>query len=174
MIGAPRPVGRWRALLAGALCACALAGVAPAADTPNEVHGHSDAFAANGVRIAWGVRRGTTEESTLVVLRVAADPARYTKIAVDGVDPFTQQKKSLIAEQAPGATLDIRVPRAHFADFPRTELRLSGAGGSPGPSLLVFYLGVPDTTPEFADDARLGIYLTERIARLDPNGSKSP
>jgi hypothetical protein len=36
----------------------------------------------------------------------------------------------------------------------------------------VFYLGVPDTTPEFADAAKLDAYLRERIAQV--RGSKLP
>ena len=56
----------------------------------------------------------------------------------------------------------MRVPRAHFADFPRTEVRLfgaAGAGATGAPKLVVFYLGVPDTTPEFASAAALESYL---------------
>jgi hypothetical protein len=38
--------------------------------------------------------------------------------------------------------------------------------------LTVFYLGVPDTTPEFADAAKLDAYLAERLerARNSPEG----
>jgi hypothetical protein len=36
------------------------------------------------------------------------------------------------------------------------------------PKLIVFYAGVPDTTPEFADRRKLDTYLDERIARA-PN-----
>ena len=41
--------------------------------------------------------------------------------------------------------------------------------------LVVFYLGVPDTTPEFATEAALDGYLADRIARLRASpGSKAP
>ena len=69
------------------------------------------------------------------------------------------------------------MPRAHFAEFPRTELRFYAAGAAPAPGpprLVVFYLGVPDTTPEFANDASLDAYLADRIARLSTGGSKTP
>jgi hypothetical protein len=166
-----------RALLAGMLWLCAYPTVVPAADVPLELHGHSDAFAANGVMIAWGVLRGATEEATTIVLRVAADPALYARIAADGVDPFTQRRQVVVAERPLAGPAEVRMPRAHFADFPRTELRFYASGSSPAPAapkLVVFYLGVPDTTPEFADGARLDAYLADRIARLAIGGSKTP
>ena len=75
-------------------------------------------------------------------------------------------------------TFDLRMPRPHFADFPRTELRFYGsltANETDPPKLVVFYLGVPDTTPEFASEAALETYLADRIARVRANtGSKAP
>jgi hypothetical protein len=167
----------FQALAAGVLWLSAYPYAAIAADVPQELHGHSDAFAANGVMIAWGVLRGATEETTTMVLRVAADPALYARVAADGVDPFTQRRQAVVAEQPVTGLVDVRTPRAHFADFPRTELRFYAAGSSSAPAapkLVVFYLGVPDTTPEFANDASLDAYLTDRIARLSTGGSKTP
>jgi hypothetical protein len=166
-----------QALLAGMLALSATPFAAIIADAPQELHGNSDAFAGNGVAIAWGVLRGATEEATTIVLRVAADPALFTRVAADGVDPFTQRQQVVVAERPLAGLVDVRVPRAHFADFPRTELRFYAAGASPAPAaprLVVFYLGVPDTAPEFANDARLDAYLIDRIARLRSGWSKTP
>jgi hypothetical protein len=62
----------------------------------------------------------------------------------------------------------LRVPRAHFAAFPwhGTGFMPGVTAGSPAESLLVFYLGVPDTTPEFVDATKLDAYLRERIAQV--------
>ena len=151
--------------------------VGNAADTPREIHGHSDSFAGNGVAIVWGVLRGATEETTAIVLRVAPDPARYARIAIDGVDPFTQRRQVIVAERPIAGLADVRTPRARFADFPRTELRFYATGPSSAsapPVITVFYLGVPDTTPEFAGNAGLAASLTERIARLAAGAAKTP
>ena len=40
--------------------------------------------------------------------------------------------------------------------------------------LAVYYLGVPDTTPEFATEASLAAYLADRIARMRAPGTKAP
>jgi len=149
-----------------------------AAETPHEVHGMADAFAAAGVAIAWGVVRGTSETTTVVAIRVVTDTAVYPWIAVSGSDPFTQRLHPLLRPMSSAGVIDVRSPRAHFADFPRTELRFydSAAEAQTGvPKLVVFYLGVPDTTPEFATEDKLDAYLTDRIGHLRRDGgSKKP
>ena len=42
------------------------------------------------------------------------------------------------------------------------------------PRLVVYFLGVPDTTPEFATEANLSAYLADRIARIRAPGAKAP
>jgi hypothetical protein len=148
------------------------------AEAPREVHGVSDAFAAPEVAMAWGVVRGAGEAATVVDVRIVTNPASYPWLAVAGGDPFTQRKESMLpATQSTGA-VDVRVPRAHFADFPRTELRFyesAAAARQDVPALVVFFLGVPDTTPEFATEDKLQTYLGDRIERLGGvTGSKAP
>ena len=150
---------------------------AGAAEAPREVHGMADGFAEAGVAIAWGVVRGASETAT-VAIRVVTDTALYPWVAVEGSDPFTQRQHPLLRPMSSAGLIDVRSPRAHFADFPRTELRFydSAADAQSGmPKLVVFYLGVPDTTPEFATEDKLDAYLTDRIARLrGDGGSKTP
>lgn len=159
------PLAR-RTVAIAALCAL-LALPAAAADPVREVHGSSDAYAEPGIALAWGVRRGTDEATTRVKLRVVADPGRYPRVAVTGRDPFTQAERSVLAPAATAALADLAMPRSHFADFPRTELRFYGTGSiADAPRVVVYFLGLPDTTPEFATDAALDRYLDERIARV--------
>lgn len=160
-----------------AIAACGLAALsmttAPAAETPREVHGSADAFAVPGMALAWGVLRGANEAATVVVIRIATDPLVFADIEVTGSDPFTQRRQVAVARAPSTGSAELRVPRAHFAEFPRTEFRFfpSPAATQSAP-LLVFYLGVPDTTPEFADEARLDSYLRDRIAKV--RGSLRP
>ena len=142
---------------------------AVAADPTQDVHGSGDAYSAPGVALAWGVVRGATEAGTTVVVRIIADPAVYAAIAVTATNPFSQ-KTSEIQRRGPlVARTDIRVPRSQFADTPRTEWSFyrSAASATPdAPALVVFYLGVPDSTPEFATEAALEAYFSDRFARL--------
>ena len=125
-----------------------------------DVHGSSDTYAGEGVAIAWGVLRGASEASTVVVIRVAADARRYNRVEVAGIDPFTRETKIRFPVTTLVATMDIPLSRAGFADHPRTELRFAGPE-----SLTVYYLGIPDTTPEFATAAALEAHLASRLAK---------
>ena len=141
-----------------------------AADTPREMHGSADAFATPGMALAWSVLRGATDDATMVVIRIVTDSTVFTDIAVAGSDPFTSRQVSMLAlTPSSSGVVELRTPRTHFADYPRTELRFFGPALPPAArtaTLLVYYLGVPDTTPEFNDEAKLDAYLRERIARL--------
>ena len=99
-------------------------------------------------------------------------------MSVVGIDPFTQREQSVLPPTSTAAAIDVRVPRAQFADFPRTEFRLFASAArrrASAPKLVVFYLGVPDTTPEFASEAALETYLAGRIAGArDGTGRKTP
>ena len=154
------------------------ANYAIAAESPREVHGSADVFAVPGAALAWGVLRGATEAATVVVVRVDTDRDTFAALEVVGRDPFTRQERPVLPVTPIANSIDVRVPRAHFADFPRTEFRLF-ATASPAPDeaprLVVFYLGVPDTAPEFPSAGALESYLVARIAQARAGtGSKRP
>ncbi len=157
-------------LLLAALCCCAAAAVA---EVPREAHGSHDAYASPGVALAWGVLRGADETTTGVVVRIVVDPIAYPWLAVVAIDPFSKQEQTVQRPVQVAGPFDLRIPRAQFADYPRTELRLFDSAAhaqANAPQLVVYYLGVPDTTPEFADAAKLDASLTERIARARAAG----
>ena len=56
----------------------------------------------------------------------------------------------------------MRSPRRSFADYPRREIHLYATRedwGAGTLGLTVYYLGVPDTTPEFTSEASMRSYL---------------
>ena len=156
----------WGTLVAGAALASTV--LHAFAQAPAPVHGSADAYVSPGLALAWAVARGADEASTAIVVRVVADSAAYGWISVRGVDPFTKTEQSLVAPRPIGGTLDVRIPRPRFGDTPRTEwmfFTVEAAAISGPPAHHVYYLGVPDTTPEFDDAAKLEAYLAARIAR---------
>ena len=171
----PMRTGRHAVAAIASIVAIALLLATAGARAAGEVHGASDAFAAQGVAIAWAVRRGATEESTFVVVRIAS-PGRFTRVAVDGIDPFTSARKPLVSAQPLAGETDIRLPRAQFADYPRTEFRFfdASSGADAAPALVVYYAGVPDTTPEFNSDSAIAAYLSDRVARLRSSERGAP
>lgn len=152
---------------AGWLGACLIAfAVATASAQPRQVHGSGDAFEAPGVRLAWAVERGTNDATTQVVIGLALDGDTYAAAALVSVDPFVGTRQPAIDAVARGARLELRIPRERFADFPRTELNLYRNARDrevDAVALVVYYVGVPDTTPEFADPGELDRYLAQRL-----------
>jgi len=149
---------RW--LPALALAAALLSGRASAQDV---VHGADSVFVSPTVRLAWAVRRGATETETLVVVRIVADGYRF--IRLDGVDPFTKDRKVYLARPL-DRQADLAISREKFADHPSTEFRFFQSeedAVADRPKLTVFYLGVPDTTPEFASQRGVDAYLDQAL-----------
>ena len=88
--------------------------------------------------------------------------ASYRLVRVDGVDPFTKDHKVFVAARPLERETDIAISRAQFADHPSTEFhffRNARCRCEPSGGLAVFYLGVPDTTPEFAGQSEAEAYL---------------
>jgi hypothetical protein len=163
-----RPLARRALLRAGVVLLGSLA-LPRALAAPTVVHGESDAFATAGAAIAWAVLRGHTDDDAQVVLRVAPDTRAFAWVAVWGEDPFTRRREPSAPAQATTDAVEIRIARTRFADFPRSEVRLYAsreALAAESPALVVYYLGVPDTTPEFPSESALRTHLDERIARL--------
>ncbi|HXX86801.1 MAG TPA: hypothetical protein VEN29_22820 [Casimicrobiaceae bacterium] len=143
-----------------------LATVAGAQTPAREVHGFSDVFVEPEVAIAWGVLRGKDDADTKVVVRIDADLQAYALVSVSGLDPFTPLRRVLLAPTRLHPGFEFVSPRARFIDYPRTDLlfyRTPAEADANTPALTVYYLGVPDTTPEFAAESQLKDYLAKRI-----------
>ena len=141
-----------------------------------EIHGENSSFVGNGVAMAWGVLRGAREDDAQVILRIAPAGGNYVAVSLDGVDPFSGRRQELLAVQPMANPLDTRTPRATFADLPRREIHFYTAAdrNARRPSLTVYFMGLPDTTPEFASDTALRLYLDETLAKLLAAKGRTP
>ncbi|MGH6815677.1 MAG: hypothetical protein ACREC6_08230, partial [Hyphomicrobiaceae bacterium] len=122
--------------------------------------------AAATVKLAWAIEKGAAEDTTMVVIRAANTAGAYRHIRVEGLDPFTKERTTLVAGQAFPSQIDLKIPRARFAQFPSAEIllfRSDSAAANDLPELIVFYLGVPDTTPEFATAQGADAYLARML-----------
>ena len=138
-----------------------------------EVHGEDSVFAGHGVAIAWGVLRAAPEERTAVVLRLAPTGEAAAYVSVEAVDPFTRERRPVLPGAPLTAPLDVRSPRQTFGDFPRREIHLYRTAEdwrAGRPSVTIFYLGVPDTTPEFVAESALATYLADALAKAQGAG----
>ena len=99
-------------------------------------------------------------------------------LAVVGIDPFTQTRGRLQSARRRSPARSTCASRARTSPTFRAPSSACGhASAAPArhaPALVVFYLGVPDTTPEFARTDELDRSLDERIARArdDSEGNR--
>jgi hypothetical protein len=138
-----------------------------------EVHGENSVFSGPGVAIAWGILKGPVEDESRVIVRIASAGGTYAYVSVDGVDPFTQKRQVILDGRALGDRLDVPSLRGSFADFPRREIHLYRTAADwqgRRPAVTVYYLGVPDTTPEFTSESALLTYLAEALAKIQGAG----
>ena len=67
--------------------------------------------------------------------------------------------------------------RGSFADFPRREVLLYQTVAdwqARRSTAIIYYLGVPDTTPEFASPGALDAYLRDALATLQGGQGRKP
>lgn len=147
-------------------------GSAPARAQPAEHHGADSTFVAQGLTVMWAVLRGQDEESTQVHLLIVKSSPRadaYRSFTVLSADPFSGE----IREELRAAPLKeqnrIVKPRSAYQYFSSQRL-LFYAGADPAPEqapdLTIYYLGVPDTSPEFNALEDLDAYFRDTLRRL--------
>ena len=150
----------------------------PARGQGLEIHGENSVFVGHGVAIAWGVLKGATEEQSQVIARIVPAGEGFAAVRIEGVDPFTQSRHVFFDGQPLRDRLDVRTPRGTFADFPRREIllyRTDADWKARTATVTIFYLGLPDTTPEFISEAALFTYLDEALAKIQGAGQgKTP
>ena len=143
-----------RRVAAAVLLAFAWSGAA-SAQVP-QLHGADTVFVSPTVTIVWAVLRDPKQEQPLAIARVINTARLYDFVSIEGVDPF-HGRRALVAD---GVVLneqaDIRSPRGSFADYPRREFhfyRTAADLRARRAALTVYYLGLPDTTPELRSEA---------------------
>jgi len=133
-----------------------------AARASERVHGADHHFVGQSVRIIWAIAWAPDPEMASVVLRVVNADRTYSHVALDGVDPFTKARKNLLPMRPLGAKETLTTARGSFVDWPSREIkfyRSAAEAASDSPSLVVYYLSVPDTTPEFNSSSGVEAFL---------------
>jgi len=147
------------------LIALALIAAAPTFAQSKEIalHGADSVFVAPEVAVVWAVLKQPQGDKAAVWLRLVNTGGKFTHFSIDGVDPFSKKRERV--DKGGPITKEVRVAsdRETFVDLTSREIHLYASEGdwkADKPALTVYYLGVPDTTPEFVDKAAMDRYLT--------------
>ena len=151
-----------------AVCGVVLCGLLGSVDAAEQIHGENSSFQGHGVIMAWAILKTADEERSEVVVRLETDPA-YRFLRWDGVDPFTGARQVMLPGKPLGERVEIRSLRSSFTEFTRREFHFfrSAEDLQAGrPALTIYFMGIPDTSPEFLGEAALQGYLDQTLAKL--------
>ncbi len=144
-----------------ALMALAAPGVARA-QAP-QLHGADTVLIAPTVTIIWGVLRDPKQELALAVARVINSARRYDFVTLEAVDPFSGRRATVAAAVPLNDQAELRSPRGSYADYPRREFHFYRSAAdlrAKRPLLTVYYVSLPDTTPELRSEAALQAWFS--------------
>ncbi len=146
------------------------------AQKPHEsLHGAHEVFISPDAAIVWAVQKAPTGDKATVWLRIVNTANKFSHISIDGIDPFSKKRVRVAAGQALQAEARIESDRDSFSDLPSREVHFYRSEEdlrAEKPALTVYYLGVPDQTPEFSSRAALDSYLS--AAKLAPSPAALP
>jgi hypothetical protein len=137
-----------------------------------EFHGADSVFEKDGITILWAILKGPTEESSWVHIKIICSEesvSRFQFFSMEAEDPFSKAKEWLVR----GVILEkenlVKNPRSSFND--KTSRRIIFYRNREDflrekPMMTVFYLSVPDTSPEILLEKEMDNYFEKALERL--------
>jgi hypothetical protein len=137
-----------------------------------EFHGADSVFEKDGITILWAILKGPTEESSWVHIKIicseeSSNPFQF--FSMEAEDPFSKAKEWVVR----GVPLEkenlVKSLRSSFYD--KTSRRIIFYKSREDflrekPMMTVFYLSVPDTSPELLSEKEIGNYFEKAFERL--------
>jgi hypothetical protein len=151
--------------------ACILSvGFAPAIGRceTKEVHGADSSFRTGPIGICWGMLRGAPDSDVQVVIRIrvlSEGDSPYSDYAVQAMHPLTRVAEWTVPKRPLEKVNTAAAPRESFKNLAGRRIYFYRPAASE-PELAVYYMGVPDTTPELPDAAQLEQYFELAFQRL--------
>ena len=135
-----------------------------------EFHGADSVFEGEGITILWAILKGPTEETSWVYIKIInSEKSLFRIFSVEAVDPFSKEKEWVIKGERLTGKYVIKGVRPSFKDKTARRIllyRSAEAFQRENPDMTVYYLGVPDTSPEVLSEKEMEDYFKRAIERL--------
>jgi len=137
-----------------------------------EYHGADSIFEKEGIIILWGIFKGSTEETSWVYIKIIhkeGDFGSFQIFSVEAVDPFSNQKEWVVKGEAFKKENMVKSIGASFREKTGRRILFYQSKGdyqAEKPAMTVYYLGVPDTSPEFLSEKEAEDYFEKALERL--------
>jgi hypothetical protein len=136
----------------------------------NEFHGADSVFEREGITILWAILKGQDEAGSWVYIKIINSGKNPFQIfSVEAVDPFSKEKEWVIKGERLGEENVIKGVRSSFRDKTARRIlfyRSTEAFEKENPGMTVYYLGVPDTSPEVLSEKEMEDYFEQAQERL--------
>ena len=143
----------------------------PPAQGQTEFHGADSIFEKEGITILWAILKGPTEESSSVYIKIINSGKNPFRIfSVEAVDPFSKEKDWVVKGEKLEEENLVRGVRTSFRDKTGRRIlfyRSTEAFEKEDPDMAVYYLGVPDASPEILSEKEMEDYFKKAVERLE-------
>lgn len=146
----------------------------PFAYGQSEYHGADSVFRMEGITVLWAILKGPDEDRSWVYLKIlypGEGDRRYQFFSVEAVDPFTSKKEWVVRGEKLGKENVVKSVRVSFRDMTGRRIlfyRDSKDVQDNRPAMAVFYMGLPDTSPELLTEREVEDYFSKALERLKP------
>jgi hypothetical protein len=137
-----------------------------------EYHGADSVFRMEGVTILWAILKGSDENSSWVYTRIINNRdgnGSFQCFGVEAVDPFSNKKEWVVKGEKLQKENLVKSIRSSFKDMTGRRFlfyRSIKDFDEGRPAMIVYYMGVPDTAPEFISEKKLEDYFGKAVERL--------
>ena len=138
----------------------------------HEYHGADSVFQAEGIAVFWAILKGSDDENSLVYINIIVtddNAEKFARFSVLAADPFSKEEKLVFEGKEFQKKNLLTLNRASFRDMMERKFFFYTSEENykdKKPDMLVYYLSIPDTAPEFLEESELEDYFKDAIARL--------
>lgn len=135
-----------------------------------EQHGADSVFEKEGIVILWAILKGQDEANSWVYIRIinsGGNPFQF--YSVEAIDPFSKEKEWVVKGETLQKKNVVKSIRTSFRDKTSRRIlfyRSMEALEKETPDMSVFYMGVPDTSPEVLSDKEMDNYFEKALERM--------
>jgi len=142
---------------------------------PKEYHGADSVFKANGISIFWAILKGSEESNSWVYIKIINledNLKEFYVFSLIATDPFSDSEVWIIKGEKLKKENIIKLNRESFKEtmgriFFFYQNEKVEDYQSEIPDMIVYYLSVPDTAPEFLTLEKLEAYFKDAEKRLE-------
>jgi hypothetical protein len=140
------------------------------ASCQTDYHGADSVFEKEGIVILWAILKGQDEASSWVSIKIThsgGSPLQF--FSVEAIDPFSKEKEWVVKGKKLEKENMIKSIRTSFRD--KTSRRILFYGNREAlekekPDMTVFYMGVPDTSPEMLSEEEMNRYFDNALEKV--------